>query len=151
MPVPSTDNSRSIRRLHRLLLALLIVSLGPVDPAIATTGINSASDEPAAQDVTIKIQRITAIAQLCGTDTAAARTASDLGNLLSQSVSASGGPASRELRSAALADALKRRQPRRNALRQDKWIERPPVEAGIPGISTARVLAFRREMFRTDI
>lgn len=101
MPVPSTDDSHFIRRSH-LLLALLIVSL---DPAIAATGISSASAEPTAQD----------------------------------------------LRSAALADALKRRQPRRDALRQDQRSERPPVAAGIPGISTARVLAFRREMFRTDI
>lgn len=104
MPVPSTDDSHFIRRSH-LLLALLIVALGPVDPAIAATGISSASAEPAVRD----------------------------------------------LRSAALADALKRRQPRRDALRQDQRSERPPVAAGIPGISTARVLAFRREMFRTDI
>lgn len=56
-----------------------------------------------------------------------------------------------ELRSAALADALERRQRQRLALRPDQPVEAPQVETRLPGVSDSDSLLYRREMYRTDI
>ena len=57
-----------------------------------------------------------------------------------------------ELRSAALADALERRQQRRLALPPEQPVEvSPQVETRLPGVSHEDSLLSRREMYRTDI
>lgn len=155
MPVPTAKNGRSTRLRRNALLVLLIAAAGPV---MAATGIGSecdaAGDEAAAETVTIKRAAPQEPLRLRNADAAKSRSAttSDLGNLLPRPVSTSGS-SSRELRSAALADALERRQPRRSALRMNDGADtaEPRVEAEIPGVSEEEALVFRREMFRTDI
>ena len=160
MPVPTAKNGCSTRFRRNALLVLLIAAAGPV---MAATGIGSdcdaAGDEATAGVLqeTVTIKRSGSAPReslrLRETDTAKSRTAtSDLGNLLPRPVSAPGS-SSRELRSAALADALERRQPRRSALRMNDGNDtaEPRVEAEIPGVTEEEALVFRREMFRTDI
>ena len=158
VPVPATNESRSARVRQRTLLALLI---GTAVPAMAATGIgsdcDSAADEATARAMSeaVPIKR-TAPPQplrLRQADTVTPRAAgtSDLVNLLPRPVGTSA--SSSELRSAALADALERRQQQRSALGRNERTATagPRVEANMPGVSEEDALVFRREMFRTDI
>ncbi len=175
MPVTTAKIGPSARFRQSALLALLI---GSALPALAATGIGSDCDaapkdasanalsEAAAAvasttmnatitiDSTLKRSAPLESFRLRQADTAATKhkASSDLGNLLPRAISAPVTPSS-ELRSAALADALERRQQRRSALGSDVAAETtgPRVEAGIPGVSEEEALVFRREMFRTDI
>ncbi len=54
-------------------------------------------------------------------------------------------------RSAALADALERRQQQRLALPPEPSSDVPQVETRLPGVSDEQLLLYRREMYRTDI
>ncbi|MEM8817643.1 MAG: hypothetical protein AAGE85_17620 [Pseudomonadota bacterium] len=58
-----------------------------------------------------------------------------------------------QLRSAALADALERRQQRKLALpgSESTSANEPNVETRLPGMSEKDALIYRREMYRTDI
>lgn len=158
MPVLIAKNGRSARYRQHTLLALLI---GSAVPAMAATGIGSecdaAPDEAAAsamsETVTIKRTAPREPLRLRQAETVTSRSAStsDLGNLLPRTVSSSA--TSSELRSAALADALERRQQQRSALGRNERTDAPGprVEADIPGVTEEEALVFRREMFRTDI
>ena len=158
VPVTRTNRGCSARLRQHALLALLI---GAAVPAMAATGIgsdcDSTPDEAApgamSEAVTIKRTAPTKSLRLRQADTVTSRTStSDLVNLLPRSVSTSAS-SNRELRSAALADALERRQQQRSALGRNERTETagPRVEADIPGVSEEEALVFRREMFRTDI
>lgn len=157
MPVPTATNDRSNRLRQRALVALLI---GSAAPAMAATGIgsecDSGKDEASASAVSESPTIVATIRRTAPTEPLRLRQAdnaatSDLGSLLPRSVSTSG--TARELRSAALADALERRQTRRSALGGNDRTDSagPQVEAEIPGVSEEEALVFRREMFRTDI
>ncbi len=158
MPVHIAKNGRSARYRHQALLALLI---GSAVPAMAATGIgsecDSATDEAASamsETATIKRTAPPEPLRLRQADTVTSHTASasDLGNLLPRTIGTSA-TSSRELRSAALADALERRQQQRSALggNERTATQGPRVEADIPGVTEEEALVFRREMFRTDI
>ena len=136
--------------------------IGSAVPAMAATGIGSecgsATDEAASamsETATIKRTAPPEPLRLRQADTVTSHTAStsDLGNLLPRTIGTSATTSSRELRSAALADALERRQQQRSALggNERTATQGPRVEADIPGVTEEEALVFRREMFRTDI
>lgn len=147
-----------------LLLLLASISL----PAVAASGFNSKCDDAAARPADLTASSAVpaepagdhealTVLRAEGDDRALA-TVNKLGDMIEAGFESKGTvPAleQRELRSAALADALERRRRGRleNAAEniEASTTPAPAVDTALPGVGDAESLLYRREMYRTDI
>ncbi len=132
------------------------------DKHLHASGVHETTDELTGNDGDLLLVPVSGVAEklsILKSNSGAVKLSgtSRLSELLRDYRNETPNPASRrtaQRRSAALADALERRQERRLAVSGDDAQtsgNEPNVETRLPGISEQDSLIYRREMYRTDI
>jgi len=132
------------------------------DKHLHASGIHDTTDELTGSDGDLQVVPVSGIAEklsILKSNSGAVKLSgtSRLSELLRDYRNETPSPASRrsaQRRSAALADALERRQEQRLGVSGDEAQasgDEPNVETRLPGISEQDSLIYRREMYRTDI
>lgn len=146
---------RSIAARAGLLVMLAGLSL----PVLAATSLGLKCDSSDAAPAITPVETIPIQPALDKEPLTALKTDADSGELdsvsdfriLNGEMNETAGRRQAELRSAALADALERRQRQRLDLPPETPAESPKVETRLPGVSDTDSLLYRREMYRKDI
>ena len=133
------------------------------DKHLHASGIHETADKFTSSDGDLQLVTVSGVAEklsVLKSNSGAVKLSgtSRLSELLREYRSAAPDPATSsrstaQRRSAALADALERRQQRSLAVTGDEahTSDKPDVETRLPGISEQDSLIYRREMYRTDI